>query len=107
VKTFALGLTFLAFATLSALAEDCWNGPSGINSQPQWMAHVTVPRGRYVEMQFTFNAAWENMVFVCTWRQSPMKTLFQQGNVQRIGFNDGGGPNFDNALVTIHKVGFE
>jgi len=159
MRNVVLGLTFLAFVTVSAFAEDCWNGPSGINSQPQWVAHITVPKGRYVEMQFTFNAAWENMVFVCTeqtgeriavkgnyfrdrekfvspidrdrdikylvvafhkdtspddhnapnhpWRQSPMKITFLRDGLQRIGFNDGGGPNFDNALVTVHRVGFE
>jgi hypothetical protein len=152
-------LTLFAAVSLSALAEDCLNGPSGINSNVQWIAHVTVPKGRYVELQFNFNAAWENMVFVCTaqtgeriavkgnyfrdrekfvspidrdrdirytiaafhkktspddhnapnypWRQSAMRVLLRQRSLERIGFNDEGGPGFENAVVTIHKVGFE
>jgi hypothetical protein len=162
MKDLIVRLTLLivfALVSAGAFAEDCLNGPSGINSNLQWVAHVTVPKGRYVELQFNFNAAWENMIFVCTeqtgeriavkgnysrdrekfvspidrdrdirytivgfhkktspddsnaghypWRQSAMRILTQQSSLERIGFNDEGGPGFDNAVVTIHKVGFE
>jgi hypothetical protein len=48
------------------MSEDLTHGPSGINPNDDWIAKVYVPRGRFIRMTFNFNAAWENMLWVCS-----------------------------------------
>lgn len=58
--------TFSAVMLMSnpALAEeDCSNGPVPVNGA--FRGQISVPKGQAVRLTFTFNAAWENMVFVC------------------------------------------
>ncbi|HZQ52313.1 MAG TPA: hypothetical protein VFB14_08960 [Bryobacteraceae bacterium] len=51
-------------ASCPALAEeDCFNGPVPVNGA--YRGQITVPQGQAVRLTFTFNAQWENMVFVC------------------------------------------
>ncbi|MDE2387834.1 MAG: hypothetical protein KGN35_01925, partial [Betaproteobacteria bacterium] len=147
----------------SAFAEeDCFNGPVPVNGNHR--GQINVPQGHAVRLTFNFNAAWENMVFVCDaltgqrilvkgnysrdrgdwvspidhtksltyyvvafhktvspdagdagshpWIQSPMKRgerVIVEGAggayVDSYGFNDGGGNNWDNSLVTAYFIG--
>jgi hypothetical protein len=138
------------------MAEDFDNGPSGIIANPGWRYITPVPRGMYLLLSFQFNAAWENMIWVCNsntheqlsvrgnyfrsrdlfatdvnsqfspsfglglvayhklvspdagadkpWRQSPMAILHDDGKTTIIGFNDEGGPGFNQAVCSITRV---
>lgn len=43
--------------------EDCFNGPVPVEGTHR--GQINVPQGHAVRLTFNFNAAWENMVFVC------------------------------------------
>jgi hypothetical protein len=74
---------WLAIFLLSgaAHAEDCWHGPSGITARNDWMATVVVPPGGALVLNFGFNAAWENEVFVCD--TASHRLLAVRGNYSR------------------------
>jgi hypothetical protein len=43
--------------------EDCYNGPVHVEDANR--GQVVIPPGQYVRLTFTFNASWENQVFIC------------------------------------------
>jgi len=47
------------------MAEHWNNGPSGILANPAWRFQKWVPQYDYLRLSFAFNAAWENMIWVC------------------------------------------
>lgn len=49
--------------TSAVAGEDCFNGPATINEAQR--AQINVPQGHAVRLTFDFNAAWENIVYVC------------------------------------------
>ncbi len=65
----------------AAQAEDCWNGPGGIGSRLDSTANIDAPQGGSVTLNFSFNAAWENMVFVCD--AATHQLLTTKGNYSR------------------------
>jgi hypothetical protein len=57
------GVSLMLMNTSAFAEEDCYNGPVHVNDANR--GQIVIPRGNYVRLTFTFNAAWENMVFVC------------------------------------------
>ncbi|AWK89908.1 hypothetical protein [Azospirillum thermophilum] len=136
------------------MAEDFDNGPSGIIASPAWQFIRPVPPGKFLRLSFQFNAAWENMIWICNantrellqnrgnyfrsrddfvtdigrisavglvayhklispeasdagdypWRQSPMAVIRDDGVVAVVGFNDEGGPGFNQAVCVVSTV---
>jgi hypothetical protein len=52
-------------SAVRAEEEGCRYGPSNIYAVNDWTASITVPKGQSVRFSFTFNALWENMLFIC------------------------------------------
>lgn len=159
----AVGAAGLTIHQDALAEEDCFNGPVTVDGAQR--GEVSVAPGHAVRMTFTFNALYENQVFICDaltgekvatrgnynrlrddwvspidntrslayyivafhktvrqtspeafrkpWIQSALKTDARQVDVpglseakaQTFGFSDGGGPGWDNAVVTAYTIG--
>lgn len=162
---FHAAITSVLLFTVGAAhaGEDCFHGPVPVN--PAYRAQINIPKGHAARLTFTYNALWQNMIFVCdaltgerlavrgnsrnaehedwlspidntrsltyyvvafhktasedssdigsrAWYNSSMKLApreIVQGTsgayVDGVGFNDGGGDGWDNAVVTAYIVG--
>ena len=47
------------------MSEDLDNGPGGIVANRDWQFIRQVPGQHAIRLSFTFNAAWENMIWIC------------------------------------------
>jgi hypothetical protein len=146
------------------MAEDLDIGPGGIVANSDWKYFASCPSGYFLYCNFTFNALWSNMIWICNgvtheklddrnnngkdgiyvtdvntlgtttfplafvayhklvswgvdhperfpWRQSPMAVLEARtqegvdGHIYaRLGFNDEGGRDWDNAVCIVTRV---
>jgi hypothetical protein len=64
IVAMALGVTTLLSNTAAFAEDDCFNGP-GVTVDGAQRGQISVPPGQAVRLTFNFNAAWENIVYVC------------------------------------------